>query len=79
MRNNNIKQYIKTRLLSIDGDASGVKCATILKAGEADNIIIPVERAFIYEAVSKSITDFIGDKIEYKKDGGVVVDDEIPP
>jgi len=38
---------------------------------------VPVEGAFIYEAGSKPITDFIGDKLEYKKDGGVVVDDEM--
>jgi len=72
----NVKHYSKTRLLSIDGDVGGVTGVSFIKAGE-EKQSVPVEGAFIYEAGSKPITDFIGDKLEYKKDGGVVVDDEM--
>jgi len=74
----NVKHYSKTRLISIDGDDAGVTGVTLAPpVGQEDNIVIPVEGAFIYEAGSKPITDFIGDKLEYKKDGGVVVDEEM--
>lgn len=77
LSHDNVRHWTKTRLLSIDGDASGVQGVTILRAGEEENVNIPVEGAFIYEAGSKPITDFIGDKLDYKKDGGVVVDEEM--
>jgi len=74
----NVKHWSKTRLLSIDGDDAGVTGVTLMPPeGETENIVLPVEGAFIYEAGSKPITDFIGDKLEYKKDGGVVVNDEM--
>jgi len=76
LAHDNVKHWSKTRLLSIDGDVGGVTGVSFIKAGE-EKQSVPVEGAFIYEAGSKPITDFIGDKLEYKKDGGVVVDDEM--
>jgi len=77
LSHDNVKHWTKTRMVSIDGDTTGVNGVTLLRAGEQENFSVPVEGAFIYEAGSKPITDFIGDKLEYKKDGGVVVDEEM--
>jgi len=78
LSHDNVKHWTKTRLLSIDGDVGGVTGVSFIKTGEGEEKhSIPVEGAFIYEAGSKPITDFIGDKLEYKKDGGVVVDEEM--
>jgi len=74
----NVKHWSKTRLVSIDGDDAGVTGVTLAaKKGETENIVIPVEGAFVYEAGSKPITDFIGDKLKFKKCGGVEVDEEM--
>jgi len=77
LAHDNVKHYSKTRLLSIDGDVGGVTGVSFIAAGDEESQSVPVEGAFIYEAGSKPITDFIGDKLEYKKDGGVIVDEEM--
>merc|ERR1740124_1238751 len=64
LSHDNVKHWTKTRMVSIDGDTTGVNGVTLLRAGEQENFSVPVEGAFIYEAGSKPITDFIGDKLE---------------
>ena len=75
----NVKHWTKTRLVSVDGDASGVTGVQVHSKDKEESEIIPVEGAFIYAAGggSKPITDFIQNKVAFKEDGGVIVDDDM--
>jgi len=75
----NVKHWVKTRLVSVEGDPSGVTGVKVRQVGAAQDEIIPVEGAFIYGAGggSKPITDFIQNKVEFNEDGGVKVNDEM--
>ena len=79
----NVKHWSRTKLLSVEGDMSGVTGVKVqaLTGDEKDKEpqIIPVEGAFIYGAGggSKPITDFIQNKVELKEDGGVIVNDDM--
>jgi thioredoxin reductase (NADPH) len=75
----NVKHWTKTKLLSVEGDVSGVTGVQIKRIGEEESEIIPVEGAFIYAAGggSKPITDFIQNKVDFKEDGGVFVNDDM--
>lgn len=73
----NVMQHSPARLMSIEGDASGVT-GVKLKAKHSDVIEeLAVEGVFLYVAGSKPITDFVGEQVDLKEDGGVVVDDEM--
>jgi thioredoxin reductase (NADPH) len=75
----NVKQWSKTRLLSIEGDASGVTGVQVKQKDKEVPDIIPVEGAFIYAAGggSKPITDFIQNKVDFREDGGVTVNEDM--
>ena len=75
----NVQHWPLTRLIGVKGDASGVTGIEVKRKDGEDHQIIPVEGAFIYAAGggSKPITDFIGNLIEYKEDGGVLVNDDM--
>ncbi len=75
----NVKHWPLTRLVSVQGDTSGVTGIEVKHKDKEANEIIPVEGAFIYAAGggSKPITDFIGSKVEFKEDGGVLVNDDM--
>ena len=78
----NVKQWTKTRLLSVEGSMSGVTGVKVIQkaAGKEDaEHVIPVEGAFIYAAGggSKPITDFIQNKVSFKPDGGVLVNEDM--
>ena len=75
----NVKHWSKTRLISVEGDASGVTGVKVRQVGEGEDEVIPVEGAFIYGAGggSKPITDFIQNKVAFNEDGGVTVNDEM--
>ena len=76
----NVKQWTKTRLIGVEGDVSGVTGVKVhQKDGKGEDEIIPIEGAFIYAAGggSKPITDFVGSKVEYKEDGGVIVNEDM--
>lgn len=75
----NVKHWPKTRLLSVEGDVTGVTGISVKQKDEDEPNIIEVEGAFIYAAGggSKPITDFIGSKVAYNEDGGVMVDDSM--
>lgn len=85
----NVKHHSRTRLLSIQGDKSGVTGVTVqttITTLQNDNehqqqqqYIIPVEGAFIYGAGggNKPITDFIQNKVDFQDDGGVWVNDNM--
>lgn len=73
----NVVQHSPARLMSIEGDASGVT-GVKLKAKNSDVIQdLAVEGVFVYVAGSKPITDFVGAQVDLKEDGGVKVDDEM--
>ena len=76
----NVKQWPKTRLLEVEGDVSGVSGVKVLQKGaDPEEHTIPVEGAFIYAAGggSKPITEFIQNKVDFKEDGGVLVDEDM--
>jgi thioredoxin reductase (NADPH) len=74
----NVKNWSKTKLLSVEGDSSGVTGIQIQLKGQEPEIL-PVEGAFIYAAGggSKPITDFCQGKVDIDESGGVVVSDEM--
>jgi thioredoxin reductase (NADPH) len=73
----NVKHWAKTRLIGVEGDASGVTGVKVQKMYLAEQEIIPVEGAFIYGAGggSKPITEFVQNKVELDKNGGVIVNE----
>ncbi|ERN41000.1 thioredoxin reductase, partial [Rubidibacter lacunae KORDI 51-2] len=71
----NVKHWNSTRLLAVEGDTSGVTGIKMKTKGEADLSTLAVEGVFVYQSGSKPITDFTGDAIELKDDGGVKVDE----
>jgi len=77
----NVKHYTRTKLLSVQGDVSGVTGVEIraLPGDKNEPEIVPVEGAFIYGAGggSKPITDFIQNRVALQEDGGVQVTDEM--
>ena len=75
----NVKHWVKTRLVSVEGDVSGVTGVKVRQVGSDEDVVIPVEGAFIYGAGggSKPITDFIQNKVDFNEDGGVTVNDEM--
>ena len=82
LSHDNVKHWAKTKLLSVEGDVSGVTGVKVKSLGKdaSDEQIIPVEGAFIYGAGggSKPITDFCQNKVVLDEEsGGVVVDENM--
>jgi len=75
MELSNIKHWSRTRLLEISGDDMGVNGIVIKDKKEEKPINLSLEGVFVYMSGSKPITDFLGDQIALKEDGGVIVDD----
>lgn len=74
----NVRHWRKTRMLDIEGDpVKGVTGVRVQQRDAAAPEHLPVEGVFIYVAGSKPITDFIEQKVAYKPDGGVLVDEEM--
>ncbi|MEM6452931.1 MAG: FAD-dependent oxidoreductase [Cyanobacteria bacterium P01_D01_bin.105] len=71
----NVKHWDRTRLMEIVGDEAGVNALQIKQKGESEVQTLPVEGAFVYKSGSKPITDFVGDQVALKEDGGIVVDE----
>lgn len=71
----NIKHWNNTRLMEIDGNDAGVSGLQIKKKGTTDIQTLPVEGVFVYKSGSKPITDFVGEQVAFKPDGGVVVNE----
>ena len=80
LSHDNVKHWPKTRLISVEGDSSGVTGVQVKQKDADEPNIIPVEGAFIYAAGggSKPITDFVGTSlVDYKEDGGVIVNEDM--
>ena len=73
----NVKHWETTRLVEIEGDANSVTGVILKQRGVDEPDHLEVEGVFVYDAGSKPITDYIGSKIEFKEDGGVLVDEEM--
>ncbi|WP_268807220.1 NAD(P)/FAD-dependent oxidoreductase [Calothrix rhizosoleniae] len=71
----NVKHWQSTRLLSVEGNEMGVTGVKLKHKDIEEPIFLDLEGVFIYQNGSKPITDFIGNLIEYKADGGVQVDE----
>ena len=70
----NVKPWIKSRLLSVEGNQGGVTGIEFKPKGEEPRVL-DVDGVFIYQSGSKPITDFIGGQIDLNPDGGVKVDE----
>ena len=75
MQVNNIKHWSRTRLLEIEGNDMGVNGVVIKNKQEENPINLNLDGVFVYMSGSKPITDFVGDQIALREDGGVIVDD----
>ncbi len=75
IRRDNVKHWSKTRLMLINGNDSGVTGITVKPRSKDEEETLALEGVFVYMSGSKPITDFLGDQIALKEDGGVVVDD----
>jgi len=75
----NVKHWPQTKLLEVEGDASGVTGVRVQQKSSEEPEVIPVEGAFIYAAGggSKPITDFIQNKVAFREDGGVEVNENM--
>lgn len=77
----NVKKWPLTRLISVEGDVTGVTGIKIKQKESDEAEILPVEGVFIYAGGgggSKPITDFVSSNtIEFKENGGVVVNEEM--
>ena len=61
--------------MKIEGTDAGVTGVALKNRSKEENQLLEVEGVFVYMSGSKPITDFLGDQIALKEDGGVVVDD----
>ena len=75
MDSSNIKHWSRTRLLEIKGNDMGVNGVVVKNKQEEGPINLDLDGVFVYMSGSKPITDFLGDQIALKEDGGVIVDD----
>ena len=71
----NINHWSKTRLMLIQGDDSGVNEILVKNRSKDQQESLKVDGVFVYMSGSKPITDFLGDQVAFKEDGGVLVDD----
>ncbi len=71
----NVKHWSKTRLMKINGNDSGVNMIQVKSRSSESQEDVAVDGVFVYMSGSKPITDFLGDQIALREDGGVVVDD----
>jgi len=73
----NVVCYDKANVVQVEGTAVGVEGITIKTRGDDTQLTIPAEGVFIYVAGSKPITDYVSSKVEFEKNGGVKVNDEM--
>ncbi len=71
----NVQHWSKTRLMKIDGDDGGVTGIQLKPRSQDEEQLLSLEGVFVYMSGSKPITDFLGDQLALKEDGGIVVDD----
>lgn len=77
LAHDNVKHWVDTRMLEVKGDESGVTGIQLQQKDKDEPEHLDTEGVFIYDTGSKPITDYIGSKVEFNKDGGVAVNDEM--
>ena len=75
IQQSNVKHWSRTRLTQIQGNEGGVTGILLKNRTQEAHQELPLEGVFVYMSGSKPITDFLGDQIAVKEDGGVIVDD----
>lgn len=75
LESSNINHWSRTRLLSIQGNDAGVTGIRLKQKSNESEDSLDVEGVFVYSHGSKPITDFVGGQVDFKEDGGVVVDE----
>ncbi len=70
-----LQHWSRTRLMQIDGSDAGVTGIQMKSRSDECQQELSLDGVFVYMSGSKPITDFIGDQVAFKEDGGVVVDD----
>ena len=71
----NVNHWNMSRLLSVQGNDSGVTDVVVKTRSSENPITLPVEGVFIYQSGSKPITDFIGGQVACSENGGVIVNE----
>lgn len=79
LAHDNVQHWADTRLMEVEGDASGVTGISLKDKHKTDKEQdhLELEGVFIYAAGSKPITDYINSNIDFNDDGGVEVDDQM--
>merc|ERR1711991_115391 len=67
----NVRHWSRTRLVSVEGDDSGVTGVRLQQSGESDPVELPVNGAFVYSSGSLPITDYLQGQIPLNEDGGL--------
>lgn len=70
----NVKHWNRSRLLSIQGNETGVTGIEIRTKTQKEPLPLAVDGVFVYQNGSKPITDFISEQVQFRPDGGVDVD-----
>ena len=73
----NVNHLSRTRLVSVEGDDSGVTGVRLQKSGDSEPVDLPVNGAFVYSSGSLPITDYLQGQIPLTEDGGLPVDDDM--
>ncbi|CAB9516393.1 Bifunctional thioredoxin reductase/thioredoxin [Seminavis robusta] len=77
----NVIKWPTTRFLGVEGDAvKGVTGIKVKQKQSDEPEVIPVTGVFIYAGGgggSKPITDYVSSNIDFKEDGGVIVNEEM--
>ena len=72
-----VKHWNRTKLLSVEGDDSGVTAVKLKQSGEEDSVELAVNGAFIYSTGSLPITDYLQGQLPLNEDGGLKVDSDM--
>jgi thioredoxin reductase (NADPH) len=73
----NVKQWERTKLLSIHGTDAGLNFAQVQSTKDKVTFSLDVTGAFLYSTGTLPITDFLHGLIPLRDDGGVDVDDNM--
>lgn len=73
----NVKQWERTKLLSIHGSDAGLNFAKVQSTKDKVTFTLDVTGAFLYSTGTLPITDFLHGLIPLRSDGGVDVDDNM--
>ncbi|MEM9009337.1 MAG: FAD-dependent oxidoreductase [Cyanobacteria bacterium P01_F01_bin.86] len=71
----NVKHWNRSRLLSIQGNETGVTGIEIRTKTQKEALPLAVDGVFVYQNGSKPITDFISEQVQFRPDGGVDVNE----